>query len=172
MRETRLMDAISISWLYLSDAEIERAEKLIAAFKEDDAADSLGLRPLNDLFSDWLYPGLTTPMTRARYFVFIPTVLQELEQHHHLTAGHARDAAKKAQHELRKALGRVDGNIGRKSGERLKKWPTTIYWNGLRVLGILQQPISEGAYYTAISRHTRTDWRSDDDIAHVEDAAP
>jgi hypothetical protein len=110
------MGGISVSWIYLSDGEIERAEKLIAAFKEDDAADSLGLRPLNDLFSDWLYPGLTTPMTRARYFLFIPAILQNIEQHQHRTPERVREAAKKAQHELRKALGRVEGNIGRRSG--------------------------------------------------------
>src|SRR5262249_11403560 len=89
----------------------------------------------------------------------------------HQTPERVREAAKKAQHELRKALGRVEGNIGRRSGERLKKWPTTIYWNGLRSLKILRQPLSESGYYAAICRRERTGWRSDDGTAHVEERA-
>lgn len=68
-----------INWLYLSAEDVDRAERLIAALKEDDAADSLGLRRLSDVLADWLYPGLTTPMTRARYFPLIPSILRNLE---------------------------------------------------------------------------------------------
>jgi hypothetical protein len=161
--------AMKAGWLYLSEGEIERAERLIASLKEDDAADSMGLRRLNDLISEWLYPGLTTPMTRARYFVFIPTLMRKLEKGRHRTPELAGHAAKEAQHELRKAIGNVDGNIGRKSGERLKKWSTTIYWNGLKSLGIFTQPLSEGAYYRAISRAERSEWRSDDGIMHGDE---
>jgi len=168
MTSPRHLVRIKIGWLYLSETEIEQAEKLIASLKEDDAADSLGLRRLNDLIADWLYPGLTTPMTRARYFVFIPTFLRALEERRHRTPALARAASKAAQHELQKAIGRVDGNIGRKSKENLKKWPTTIYWNGLRTLKILTAPISESAYYRAISKIERVDWRSDDGTEHGE----
>src|SRR5688500_5777700 len=113
-----------VAWLYLSAQDIAHAESLIAAFKEDDAADSLGLRRLNGVFSDWLYPGLTTPMTRTRYFIFIPTMMRSLQQQRHKDAKSARESSKAQQLLLRNALSNLDGNIGRKAGEKLQRWPT------------------------------------------------
>ena len=179
MSRSAALQAATISWLYLSDSDIESAAKLMAAWKEDDAADSLGLRQLNDLFSEWLYPGLTTPMTHARYFVFIPALFQILESRPHLNANRARQAAKDLQHKLRQAIGDARGNIGREAGEHLKKWPSTIYWNALRDLGIFLLPLPEGAYYKSISGRAQNKWRSEDgyapedeDMSYWDDECP
>jgi hypothetical protein len=79
-----------------------------------------------------------------------------------------RDAAKRLQHGLVGPLGPVKGNIGRRAAADLNRWPATIYWNGLRSLGILQRPFSEGRYYSHLVRHSSQTWTSEDGILHEE----
>ena len=56
-----------IHWLHLSDADVAKARGIINAFKEDDTVDALGFQRISERFDDWFYPGVTTPMTRARF---------------------------------------------------------------------------------------------------------
>jgi hypothetical protein len=42
--------------------------------------DELGFLMLQGPFSEHFYPAVTTPMMRARYFIFIPAIYKYLEQ--------------------------------------------------------------------------------------------
>jgi hypothetical protein len=54
--------------------------EVIALFREQDTRDELGLGGIRDTFADMLFPATSTIQTRARYFLFIRWVYQELER--------------------------------------------------------------------------------------------
>lgn len=152
---TASLNPPSIGWLYLSDDDIQQAERLLDSLKEEDAADSLGLRPLADLFAKWFYPALTKPMTHARY----PS---------RANAAAVRETAKRLQLGLVAPLGVVKGQYRPTMVRNLERWPATIYWNFLRALGIFTQPISEQRYYGAIVQRFKELWDSEDGVRQAE----
>lgn len=43
---------------------------------EPGTLDELGIGSIRDTFSDELFPGTSTIQTRARYFLFVPWIMQ------------------------------------------------------------------------------------------------
>lgn len=64
-----------VSWLSSSNAEIARARQVLDSLT-GGVIDELGFLVLQGAFADHFYPLVTTPMTRARYPIFIPALLQ------------------------------------------------------------------------------------------------
>jgi len=58
----------------LDYSEHERRKMLdvVDLFKERDTRDELGIGAVRDSFADQLFPGTSTIMTRARYFLLVP----------------------------------------------------------------------------------------------------
>ena len=50
------------------------------ALNEPGTLDELGIGPIRDTIADTLFPGTSTIQTRARYFLFIPWILQKAEE--------------------------------------------------------------------------------------------
>lgn len=114
------------------------------------ALDELGIGSVRDAYSDILFPGISTLQTRAKYLVLIPYLFaqaEDLAKHGKLRSG------KEMLHWLRMTEDKlvetlvknsesgVTGIIGSnalRQKRTVKVKPSSIYWSGLRTLGILR----------------------------------
>ena len=66
----------SLGWLDTSEHERRSVLELVSALNEPGTLDELGIGSIRDTIADRLFPGTSTIQTRARYFLFIPWILQ------------------------------------------------------------------------------------------------
>src|SRR5512138_1064172 len=105
--------------------------EFVDQFRDDETRDELGLGTIRDAFSDLLFPGTSTIQTRARYFLFVPWMYLRYEEKK--TPG--AEIAKRARTEeldliaVLAASPDPAGTIGQRAGRRLKRLPSSIYWN-------------------------------------------
>ncbi len=115
--------------------------------KEYKAIDELGTGDIRDIYSDILFPGMSSIQTRAKYFVLIPYILQYIVKSD-MDIKTSKDVIKaiedledKMVKVLEKNSGKHQGIIGvnaLKQGKTVKIKPYKIYWSGLRTLGLLK----------------------------------
>ena len=67
-------------WLDYSERERRKMLDVVDLFREHDTRDELGIGSVRDAFADMLFPGTSTIMTRARYFLLVPWTYQRLER--------------------------------------------------------------------------------------------
>ena len=103
---------------------------VVDLFREHDTRDELGVGSVRDAFADMLFPGTSTIMTRARYFLLVPWTYLRLEK---LRIGSAQ--IKVRAHRAETALIEVieqsndsEGNIGKLAKAALKRLPSSVYW--------------------------------------------
>ena len=143
----------TLSWLDSSEHERRTVLQLVSALNEPGTLDELGIGSIRDTFSDELFPGTSTIQTRARYFLFVPWIMQMVEASS--TSNHANHA-RWLQLRLRNTLVERDGSeqgiIGKEAGAALQRWPDDIYWLGLGRWGIRRYPGSVSAYFETLRR--------------------
>lgn len=149
-------------WLDYSERERRKMLDVVDLFREHDTRDELGIGSVRDAFADMLFPGTSTIMTRARYFLLVPWAYQRLER---LCVRSTEIAARARQAELNlvEPIERSDdndGNIGKLAKTTLKRLPSNVYWQGLSVWGIrsfsgaqVQYHRSLDRYYAQLTRH-------------------
>ena len=144
----------SLSWLDFSDSDRDRAVELISLFREHDTIDELGLLVIWEAIADLLFPGLSTPQTRARYFFFIPWIYQRLERDREDPASFKAQARRRELQLIPYLLESEDkdGTIGKVSRNSLKRLPSGIYWSGLQRLGFRRFEGGQDRYYRALRR--------------------
>lgn len=145
----------SIHWLDFSDADRRKMIEIVSLFKQRDTRDELGLALIRDRFADMFFPGTTTLQTRARYFLFIPWIYRYYEIRRTSSSVIAK-RIQKQEIRLMRALAEsndTDGIIGQRSGPNLQRFPSSIYWNGLRVWGILHFPGLQHQYHRSLDRY-------------------
>jgi hypothetical protein len=143
----------TFSWVDFAEDDRRKMSEVIALFREQDTRDELGLGGIRDTFADLLFPATSTIQTRARYFLFIPWVYQELERRRTLPADIER-LARRDEIRLIHALengGETDGIIGTLARDRLARLPSSIYWAGLGKLGIRRFTGSQEHYHREFS---------------------
>ena len=170
----------TLTWLDSSEQERRAVMDLVSALSEPGTLDELGIGAIRDTISDVLFPGTSTIQTRARYFLFIPWILQMVERRFRSNpAYHARRLQLDLCNALDEAHGANEGVIGREAGGALRTWPITIYWNGLERWGVRQYRGSISSYYSALRRPPS--WlsesnapaeRGEDGSAETEDRRP
>src|SRR3954463_11347151 len=67
-------------WLDYSERERRKMLDVVDLFRERDTRDELGVGSVRDAFADMLFPGTSTIMTRARYFLLVAWTYQRLEK--------------------------------------------------------------------------------------------
>ena len=143
----------SLSWLDSSEHERRTVLQLVSALNEPGTLDELGIGSIRDTFSDALFPGTSTIQTRARYFLFVPWIMQMVEASS--TSNHANHA-RWLQLQLRNALVKSHpaepGVIGREAGAALRRLPHDIYWLGTASWGIRRYPGSISSYFDSVGR--------------------
>ena len=141
----------TFGWLDSSEHERRAVLELVSALNEPGTLDELGIGSIRDTIADTLFPGTSTIQTRARYFLFIPWILQMVEAS---SARSAEERARQLQLQLCDALDKAHGPnagvIGREARNTLQRWPLSIYWLGLARWGIRRRSGSLASYFATI----------------------
>lgn len=129
------------TWLDHRPQDSDRVREALRALDQPGTIDPLGFGSVRDAFSELLFPGLSTVMTRARYFLFVPWIYEQIGQGRSTRRG-AAARARQLEIDLIYALLKGSeshrGIIGQNSRDNTKQLPSIIYWGGLRSLGIRQ----------------------------------
>ncbi|MBM3673036.1 MAG: hypothetical protein FJW86_12775 [Actinobacteria bacterium] len=129
----------SFGWLDYDQDAADQMREVFGAFDDKDTIDSLGFGVIRDSLSDQLFPGTSTIQTRARYFFFVPWIMQMLE-HERTSPGDFNRRLKELEitliESLRQLAGPSDGVIGHRARARLKRFPSSVYWNGVHAFEI------------------------------------
>ena len=147
---------MNLGWIDFSDNDRKKTMDVLRLFQEQGAVDELGIGIIRDGFANCFFPGTSTIQTRAKYFFIIPYAMMDTVSDSHVStvqqALRRLDEIEKESAEILKKNSDGQGVIG---ATVLPKWvvrtPSTIYWNGLRTLGIfnagLHQNISISEYF-------------------------
>lgn len=148
-------------WLDYSERERRKMLDIVDLFREHDTRDELGIGSVRDAFADMLFPGTSTIMTRARYFLLVPWTYQKMERSR-IKSAEIAARARQAELNLVEPIERSDdndGNIGKVAKNTLKRLPSSVYWQGLSVWGIrsfkgaqVQYHRSLDGYYAQLAR--------------------
>jgi hypothetical protein len=142
-------------WLDYSERERRKMLAVVNLLGEHDTRDELGIGSVRDAIADALFPGTSTIMTRARYFLLVPWTYQRLERKRISSAAIA-DEARRAELKLINAIEDSDdsvGNIGKLARATLKRLPSSIYWQGLGTWGIRTYLGSQSQYHRNLDRY-------------------
>lgn len=158
-----------IGWVDFSEEDQKRARDYLRSLSEG-TLDELGFGVIRDALADKFFPATSTIMTRARYFILVPSIYL-----HVLSQGDSGEKAKRKCHRLEKNLRKtlIDNHsieIWRK--EEVKRYPASIYWAGVRRLGICNPEVgSQDNYFTFLDAYHRSQngMRDDDQNAHGSD---
>jgi hypothetical protein len=140
------------TWIDHSEPERRKMLDAIDMFRERGTRDELGLSVIRDGFSDALFPGTGSLQRRARYFFFVPWMFEALEKEGVRSADVGR-RTKQVEVQLIDALKNEEdreGVIGIQKREKLQRFPSSIYWQGLRRLGIRLFQGSPDDYYKSL----------------------
>jgi hypothetical protein len=144
----------AFAWLEQSEEQRRRVLDVVDLFREHGTVDELGLGTIRDAMADILFPGTSNLMTRTCYYLFVPWLYQRLEVQKISSA----EVAVKARREELKLIerllesGETEGVIGRRARGGLKRLPSSIYWAGMKRLGICLFDGSQDSYHRSLDR--------------------
>lgn len=139
---------MQLGWVDFSSEERDKALGILHSLSESGAVDELGFGIVRDAFSDVFFPGTSTLLTRAKYYLVVPYIISEC-----VTEGARKgwttrrtleqiDLAERKLgeklyhlHEDEKDTGIV-GVLSISHGGWVKRAPSVLYWSGIRKLGI------------------------------------
>jgi len=155
-----------VGWVDLSEEDQKRARDYLRSLSEG-TLDELGFGVIRDSFADLFFPATSTIMTRARYFLLVPSIYQSV-----LDAGLTGNAAQRKCLDLEKRLRTLFRHNGTMEGtrkEEVQRYPASIYWAGLRRLGIYQRNGSQSHYFAKVKEYLDLSqvMRDDDDNTHA-----
>lgn len=137
---------MEIGWIDFSDTDRKKALGVMTMMDEQGAVDEIGIGRIRDAFANIFFPGTSTIMTRAKYFFIVPYAFKDAIANKNLTKyreviREVEDNIERecAERMIKKHPGRGSGIIGYvslKSNSWVSRKPSSIYWNGLRTLGI------------------------------------
>lgn len=141
-------------WIDFTDEDQKRAQDYLRSLSEG-TLDELGFGIIRDAFADLFFPATSTIMTRARYFVLVPSIyLAVLEQGD--SGAIAKRKCERMELALRMRLIEND-SIERARKVEVKRYPASIYWAGLRRLAIVNPQIgSQASYFGATTDAIRS----------------
>lgn len=132
--------ASSFTWLDYDDAERDRFDGLLRALDDVETVDSLGVGPIRDGIANLLFPGTSTIQTRARYFLLVARDCVTVERSRPGTAAEFSARLRTSELQTLRALklrgGDGQGIIGFRSGDKTRRLPSSVYWNGAGQWGI------------------------------------
>lgn len=147
---------MNLGWIDFSENDRKKTMDVLRLFQEQGAVDELGIGIIRDGFANYFFPGTSTIQTRAKYFFIIPYAMMDTVSDPHVTSvQHALRRLDEIEKESAIILKKNSDGQGVIGATILPKWvvrtPSTIYWNGLRTLGIfnagLLQNISISEYF-------------------------
>src|SRR5215813_2451480 len=170
---TAARSTIYFGWLDLNEDDQRRAQEYLRQYNADNTLDELGFGVLRDAFADVFFPGTSTIMTRARYLIFLPAMCLAVESEK-LSGKRAEERLKELEDTVRESLQEEESRdvIGEVAGEKLKRYPSSIYWNSLRRLGIFLHPWGLSYYLSHLAAiyAAMTPEKDDDDLSHLNNS--
>lgn len=134
--------SMRIGWLDFSNGEREKINAFLKLLEEKENLDELGLAPIRDGFANLFFPGLSTLVWRAKYFLIVPYALRDLEKIPGPNlARQLRDIERDCGRQLVKGddNARVIGKNSLKNNAWVAQAPSAMYWSPLRNFGIFRQ---------------------------------
>ena len=140
-------------WIDFSEEHRDRVFSVVDLLSAEGSVDELGIGVIRDAIADWLFPGVSTIQTHPKYFIIIPQILLSyLKKFHNkeklpILKDYVHEQEKRIMHQLSKNYNYAEGNgiigvnVSRNNGE-LARYPTSVYWNGLRKHGIINTKLS------------------------------
>lgn len=146
-----MMEA-QIGWIDFSEKDRKKALDVIHLLQGQGAVDELGIGIVRDAFANIFFPGTSTIQTRAKYFFIVPYVMKEIcDNVKYTTPVQIARQVDVEEHNCAKIMGDNDGVIGREvlpHNRWVERKPSSIYWNGIKKLGIFTYPkLSMYEYY-------------------------
>lgn len=139
---------MKIGWIDFSDSDRKKTMDVLRLFQEQGAIDELGIGVIRDGFANVFFPGTSTIQTRAKYFFIIPYAMMDTVSNPRVSsvAGALRHLDE-IEKESAGLLKKTSGELGVIGATVLPKWvvrtPSTIYWNGIRTLGLFNGGFSQ-----------------------------
>jgi len=135
-----------LGWIHFSDTTRRQVLKIIDLLGEAGAIDELGIGVVRNAFSNEMFKGVTTIMTRARYFYVVPYLMidylrgkQREPVSSYMNKAEMGLLEELTSHSENPEQDRIIGHtiasrnnaIGRRKDELVRK-PSEIYWGGIR----------------------------------------
>ena len=135
-----MLKPIQIGWIDYSNEHREKVMSVLHLLTEPGAIDELGIGSIRDGFANIFFPGTSTIQTRAKYFLLVPYILTDLEKKTYKTPKLFLQKLWSEEINLIDVLNKdgAKGIIGSLSKEKLKRKPSSIYWNGIRTFEIFR----------------------------------
>jgi len=157
----------TFAWLDQSEEQRRKVLDIVDMFKEQGTVDELGLGTVRDAVADILFPGTSNLMTRAAYYLFVPWMYQRLERQRTPSSEIAAKARKEELKLIERLItnGELQGVIGRIARSNLRRIPSSLYWAGMKRLGICSVDESQDNYHRSVDRlyeRRKAALRSDD----------
>ena len=139
---------MNLGWIDFSDNDRKKTMDVLRLFQEQGAVDELGIGIIRDGFANYFFPGTSTIQTRAKYFFIIPYAMMDTVSDPRVTSvSSALRRLDEIEKESAILLKKSSGDLGVIGATILPKWvvrtPSTIYWNGLRTLGIFNGGLNQ-----------------------------
>lgn len=142
---------VEFGWLDFSINDRNRTLDILNNLKEPSAIDELGIGYIRDAFSNIFFPGISTLHTRAKYFLVVPYMIQDI-----LNKCDSKTNIKDVLKELNKkekefaeniynANNDENGLIGKnsiKNNKWVKNPPSYMYWSGIKSFKIIETDLS------------------------------
>lgn len=154
----------TFTWLDYSEQERRQMLDVIDLFGERETRDELGLGGVRDAFADLMFPGTSTVQTVAKYFLLVPWIYLGLENKR-VSSTKIAEIARKQELALAAELlknGGGEGVIGRVAKEKLRRLPSSVYWQGLARWGIRLFPGSQEEYHRSLDQFYKSQRRAGD----------
>ena len=128
---------MKIGWVDFSKEQRGKVLSVLKLLSEPGALDELGIGIIRDGFADILFPGTSTIQTRAKYFFIVPYIMLEIEKQKNIKPHEFLSLLDQKEVELIDILDKdgAEGVIGVDAREKLKRKPSSIYWNALKTYG-------------------------------------
>lgn len=182
----------SIGWIDFSSEHRERVRTVIDLLAVPGVLDELGIGVIRDAFADRMFPGISTIQTRAKYFILTALLIQDfidrggksetLDRYLRYHERECRIRLVERHGESRRSLGIVGSTFGKDRRRDVTRRPSSIYWAGLRLFGIIHpRHLSLAEFGRLVSSPTRQfgsmleaqgKERGDDSDAEVHDYRP
>lgn len=158
----------SVGWVDFSSEYRTRVKTVLDLLATQGVVDELGIGIIRDAFADYMFPGISTLQTRAKYFLIVPRILQDYEKLtdkircHKSLDEYLSEKEKEARIHLVKKFGKgerlgiIGVSFGTRSDQEVLRQPSSIYWNGLRTFEIIKTKLSLAEYCRKYGGHRQT----------------
>lgn len=149
--------AAGFGWIDFSDDQRQKVNAVIELLDSGGTVDELGIGVVRDALADWMFPGISTIQTRPKYFLILLEIFKNYQRKFILgekmpsLEEYLSDEENRVMRILAQNYNYEEGNgvIGItvvKNNKELARKPSSIYWNGLRIHGLITTHLPRNAY--------------------------